>query len=98
MPAVVGRARREAGKSPLLIGCWTDFRGPLVYNLRAVGVSLWQPISYDEAELLVAELLADPNSRLGRAFMAAIPVDDAPHPPIDEALMDEYREKYGLGG
>ena len=40
-------------------------------DLRALGVSLWQPVPYAEAELLVGELLGEPGSRLRAAVQAA---------------------------
>lgn len=96
MPPVVRRSRREAGKSPLLIGCWKAHRGPLVYDLRALGVSLWQPIPYAEAELLTTEIVGDRDSRLHQAVMAA----EAERPAAPEQVeaeaetMADYRAKY----
>lgn len=93
---MVGGARREAGKSPLLIGCWFEHRGPLVHDLRTVGVSLWQPISYTEAELLVSELATDPGSHLARAIAnAPAPVDPEQAQAADETR-DHYHKLYGL--
>ena len=96
MPAVVGRLGREAGKSPLLTGCWHDYRAPLVHDLRTLGVSLWQPVSYAEAELLVSEVLASPKSHLTRAVAAAPdPVDPEQAEAVRDTL-DDYRRRYGF--
>jgi len=96
VPPVVRRSRREAGKSPLLTGCWHSFRGPLDHDLRAVGISLWQLVHYDEVELLVSEALAAPDSRLARA-VASEPVPVAPEQTqaADETMAD-YRRMYNL--
>lgn len=89
------RSRREAGKSPLLTGCWSELRGPLVHDLRALGISLWQPIPYDEAELLVGELLVG-DTRLARALAARpTPVSSEQQQATDETMAD-YRKRYGL--
>lgn len=93
---MVQRSRCEAGKSPLLTGCWTEFRGPLVHDLRAVGVSLWQPVHYDEAELLVTEALADPESHLARAIAARPATVDPEQAKASEETMAEYRQRYRL--
>lgn len=34
-----------------------------------LGVSLWQPVPYEEAELLTEEIASDPTSRLHRALI-----------------------------
>lgn len=94
---MVGRSRCEAGKSPLLIGCWIDYRGPLVYDLRAVGVSLWQTISLAEAELLVSEILADPGSRLARAITSAPEPIDPEQQQAAEETESDYRQMYRFG-
>lgn len=89
-------SRCEAGKSPLLIACWREYRGPLVYDLRALGVSLWQPISYAEAELLVSEILTDRDSRLVKVIAAEpAPVNEEQQQATAET-MDDYRRRYGL--
>ena len=67
-----------------------------MYDLRAVGVSLWQPISYGEAELLVDQVLGDPGSRLAQAI-AAQPVPEDPEQQRDtDVTLSAYRETYGL--
>lgn len=93
---VVG-SRCEAGKSPLLTACWEDYRGPLVTDMRALGVSLWQPIHYAEAELMVGELLADPTSRL-HAAVASMPEPTDPKAAAADAEVTEMlTARYGLG-
>lgn len=87
---------REAGKSPLLIGCWGQFRGALVRDLRGLGISLWQTVSYDELDLLVVELLADPESHLVAAIASAPEVVDPETQRIMDEARSEYQEKYGL--
>lgn len=93
---MVCRSQCEAGKSPLLIACWHEYRGPLVYDLRVLGVSLWQPISYAEAELLVSEILTNPESRLVGVIKAEpAPVNEDQQEAAAET-MAEYRRRYGL--
>ncbi len=89
-------SRREAGKSPLLTECWADHRGPLVTDLRALGISLWHPVPYAEVELVIGELLADPTSRL-RITIAALPEPvDPEKAAMDAEVTDRITERYGL--
>lgn len=75
-----------------------EHRAPLVTDMRALGVSLWQPVPYDELELLVKQLLAEP-SRLRTAVAESAesaPVSPEQSEAIDETR-DHYRKIYGLG-